>query len=55
MAYYNLAAEYEHCKDFDEAIEAFLKCQYFIKQNNSQDQEGFLEQIELNIAQVNQK
>jgi hypothetical protein len=33
VAYYNLAVEYEHVKQFDKAIESFLKAQYFVKQN----------------------
>ena len=31
MAYYNLAVEYEYCKDNDAATETFLKAQYFTR------------------------
>ena len=42
VAYYNLAVEYEYVKEYDKAIESFLKAQYFVKQNKGMEQNEFI-------------
>ena len=52
MAYYNLAVEYEHCREYDQATETFLKCQYFTKLSHNPNKEQFLAQIDASIMQL---
>jgi len=49
MAYYNLAVEYEYCKEYDQATETFIKAEYFTKMSKNPNKEQFQKQIQNNI------
>ena len=54
MAYYNLAVEYEHCKEYNSATEAFVKAQYFTKLTKNPNKRQFLDQIDESIDQLHE-